>query len=299
MNTFQLKCFLEVANTLSFAKAAEHLRVSQPTVTNQIKSLEEELDAKLFRRPTRLVEITPEGRAFVTDAKSMVNIAEQARLRFARPSGQPVNNLSIGCGSYIQSRLLTEVINRIYTEVPNFHPRLFVVQRENLFHLLDTDQADVIFDIREGCERKGNLKFRELAQSDIVCVCRSDSRFAGKDCLTLEELTDESVIFCDPMNLSPEIARLQFRLAEGRTPANTHFAASSEASIVLAGAGVGIAFLPDIYIPNETRLKKLRLEGAPKFSFGMFYKSYPGDSLLKRFIQATAEYFREMTKSSG
>ena len=53
MNTFQLTCFLTVAETLSFVKAAKQLNVTQPAVTHQIHSLEEELNKQLFRRTTR------------------------------------------------------------------------------------------------------------------------------------------------------------------------------------------------------------------------------------------------------
>lgn len=68
MNTFQLTCFLAVAETLSFARAAEQLHVTQPAVTQQIKSLEKELNVKLFRRNTRTVRMTMAGSAFLEDA---------------------------------------------------------------------------------------------------------------------------------------------------------------------------------------------------------------------------------------
>ena len=55
MNTFQLTCFMAVAETLNFARAAERLNITQPAVTHQIRSLEEELEVKLFKRTTRLV----------------------------------------------------------------------------------------------------------------------------------------------------------------------------------------------------------------------------------------------------
>lgn len=55
MNTFQLSCFLTVANTLNFAQAAKQVNISQPAITGQIKSLEKELDTKLFHRTTRMV----------------------------------------------------------------------------------------------------------------------------------------------------------------------------------------------------------------------------------------------------
>ena len=90
MNTFQLSCFLAVANTLSFAKAAEKMNISQPAITHQIKALENELNVPLFRRTTRLVEITPEGQSFLSDAQSMVAIAAQAKLRFHNPEERPV-----------------------------------------------------------------------------------------------------------------------------------------------------------------------------------------------------------------
>ncbi|MDD6798904.1 MAG: LysR family transcriptional regulator [Firmicutes bacterium] len=293
MNTFQLECFLAVAATFSFAKAAKNLNVSQPTITNQIKSLEEELNVRLFNRTPHMVEITPAGKAFVTDARSILDIAGQAKLRFSVPTEKPIQTISIGCGSYIQLSLLTEVLHRLNSEIANFHPRLFVVPREHLFHLLETDQADVIFDIREGCKLKDNFRFKEVAQSDIVCVCRKDSEFASRESLTIEEVSNETLILCDPMNLSPDISKLQLKLSAGRTIDNTHFSASSEAAIVLAGSGVGTALLPRIYIPNDLHLATVRLEDAPKFSFGMFYKKPFGESLLKKFIDATTEYFNE------
>ena len=61
MNTVQLECFLAVADNLSFARAAEQLHITQPAVTHQISSLENELNVKLFRRTTRTVALTNDG----------------------------------------------------------------------------------------------------------------------------------------------------------------------------------------------------------------------------------------------
>lgn len=65
MNTMQLSCFVEVAAQLSFSKAAEALHVSQPTVSNQIKALEDELGCALLVRSTRTVRLTDDGFAFL------------------------------------------------------------------------------------------------------------------------------------------------------------------------------------------------------------------------------------------
>lgn len=65
MNTFQLSCFLAVAEYLNFAQAAQALHVTHPAVSQQIKSLEKELGAPLFVRTTRSVSLTEEGKAFL------------------------------------------------------------------------------------------------------------------------------------------------------------------------------------------------------------------------------------------
>ena len=68
MDIENLKCFLLVAENLSFVRAAEALYISQPAVTKQINALENELGTSLFIRSTRHVELTPAGMSFYKDA---------------------------------------------------------------------------------------------------------------------------------------------------------------------------------------------------------------------------------------
>ena len=72
MNTTQLECFLEVANCLNFSRAAERLQLTQPAVSHQIKSLEDELGVKLFIRTSKSVRLTREGHAYIPYASDIV-----------------------------------------------------------------------------------------------------------------------------------------------------------------------------------------------------------------------------------
>lgn len=74
MTIFQIECFLAVAEHLNFAKAAEQLNVSQPAITKQIRTLEEELHTQLFIRNTRMVRLTENGRIFQSDAQVMATL---------------------------------------------------------------------------------------------------------------------------------------------------------------------------------------------------------------------------------
>lgn len=290
MNTFQLSCFLAVANTMSFARAAAKMNISQPAITHQIKSLETELNVPLFRRTTRLVEITPEGQSFLSDAQSMVAIAAQARLRFQSPEDRPIEKLSIGCSSYSQMGLLSGCLRELKTHYPNLHPHLVVVPGGQLHQLLENGTVDVILDIRDNAKEDSRLSFRELQKSPIVCVCEAGHPLAGREALTTEALKEQSLIFCSPINLIPEVAKLQWTLAEGKKPAQLHFCASVEASIVLAEAGFGMAVLPRALVPCESRLAVVNLDGAPELSFGMFFQPYPGDDILRKFMQIARQH---------
>lgn len=295
MNIFQLSCFLAVANSLSFARAAEQMNISQPAITHQIKSLESELNVKLFHRSTRLVEITPEGQSFITDAKNIVAIAGQAKVRFSNPKEYPVETLSIGCNSYTQLALLTEVLHELLLQHPNVHPQLHVVPHEQLFRLLETETANAVLGMREGADIEAGLFFKNCrTAASYVPVVKRISRIAAKrlPCRSLRAKAD----FCNPIAIDPEISRLQWKLAEGKAPADIHFCESVEAAIVLAEAGFGLAILPEVMLPANHQLKTVALADSPRLSFGIYYKPFPGDALLKHFIQIAKHCFQSSCK---
>lgn len=285
MNTFQLQCFVAVANTLNFARAAEQMNISQPAITHQIKTLESELNTKLFYRSTRLVELTPEGTVFLPDAQSMISIAELAKARFSNPKDKPIEKLSIACSSYYQLALLSESINALAQFYPNLHPLLTVVPHEQLNALIDNGSTDVIFDIYDETKSGHRLTYTELVQSPIVCTCRKDHPLLDLETVSIQELRQFPLIFCNPIKLVPDVTRLQMKLAEGRHPVEMHYCDSPEAAVVLVSAGLGVAALPKFLIPNEGHIAQVPLTDAPTLSYGAFYKPYPGDDVRRKFIQ--------------
>lgn len=74
MNTTQLECFMTVSNFLNFSRAAEHLRITQPAVSHQISTLEDELGVKLFHRTSKSVRLTQEGYLFTQYADEILKL---------------------------------------------------------------------------------------------------------------------------------------------------------------------------------------------------------------------------------
>lgn len=75
MNTKQLEYFISVAENLSFTKTAEKFYISQTAVTQQIKALEEQINVTLFTRSKRHVELTPAGKVFLSEARTIIKIS--------------------------------------------------------------------------------------------------------------------------------------------------------------------------------------------------------------------------------
>lgn len=287
MNSFQLECFIAVANALNFAHAAKKMNVSQPAVTHQIKSLEDELGTKLFYRSTRYVELTAEGRAFVADAKSMLALESQAKMRF-RSAEKPIETISVGCGNYIQLAMLSTVLTKLKEETPNLHPKLEVAPYEQLFRQMEIQRIDLIFGINDSHLSHQGIKYTELLQSDAVCVSKADRDIASKDTVNADDLRCEQLIFCDPMSLSPEMANFQLQLAQGKNLTDIQFCSSSAESYVLARSGFGVAILPDLLVPNDPATVKIKTENAPKLSFGLFSDIATANKIVKRFIAIAA-----------
>lgn len=298
MNIFQLSCFLTVASTLNFAQAAKQVNISQPAITNQIKSLEKELDTKLFHRTTRMVELTPDGQAFIEDAKNMVAIAERAKLRFGHAGEEIIENISIACSSFALFNQLPAILKELAATCTNLHPKLYIVPHNQLLKLLETEVVDIVFDLREGVDRVEKFTFKELRQSELVCVCPKDHPLAKRTIITRTDLQNESLIFCNPMNLDPDIANLQWQLAKEKSPAYSHYCDSSETAILLASSGLGIAILPELMVTEDSEVVKVKTENAPTLSFGMFYKSRPESEVVQKFIRMTRHFFDAYTENN-
>ena len=111
MNTVQLECFVAVAENLNFSRASEDLKITQPAVSHQIRSLEEELGVKLFRRTSKSVSLTPEGILFLPDANMILKTAMSAKERLgSRERPMPFD---IGCHSQAELRLLPPVLKEL------------------------------------------------------------------------------------------------------------------------------------------------------------------------------------------
>src|SRR5690242_3928764 len=124
MELRHLRYFVAVAEELHFGRAAARLHISQPPLSQQIRRLERELQAPLFRRTKRQVELTNAGRVFLAEARSLVAQAEQAAGNAKRASRGEIGQLLVGSDLWVDFLNGAKIIRRFAQRNPDVEVEL-------------------------------------------------------------------------------------------------------------------------------------------------------------------------------
>lgn len=290
MTTMQLECFLAVAETLNFAKAAGQLNVTQPAVTQQIRSLEEELNTQLFKRTTRVVQMTPEAYAFLDDARHILHMIRFTKQRFKERSDAGRLPFCIGSHTYNDLDLLTDVLRSLADIYPEVHPVFQVVPFQHLYKLLAEETVDVIVAFQSEDDKESYGTYREFMKIPVMGIVPAGHPLAQNDYLTVEELEKHRIVFTAPHKCPGGLRAFQHELIKDRSLADMMFCEDPEEAVLLAKAGFGVSLLPKLPGQGDTRLKFIPVQGVEPLSFGAYYKSTSGKPVLKEFLRLCREH---------
>src|SRR5450755_4508865 len=137
----QLRTFLVVTQTRSFTQAAARLGVRQPTVSNQIRKLEEATGRPLVLRDTHSVALTPDGEAMIGFAGAILASYEQAERYFA--SDRPRGRVRLGLSDDLALTRLPEILRAFRADHPLIDVELTVDQSGTLHRRLGRNQLDL------------------------------------------------------------------------------------------------------------------------------------------------------------
>ncbi|MDO4339977.1 MAG: LysR family transcriptional regulator [Eubacteriales bacterium] len=283
MNTAQLESFIQVAENLNFARAAEILNITQSAVSRQIHSLEEELGTKLLHRTTRTVTLTPAGLRFLEDAKSVMGRLKIATARIQRDHGVDVQVLSIGCGNDADLDLLCRVLKSCKAELPQLHPFVRVIPHRSILNLFYQGEIDLLFGFKDDIPSKEGMVYRELFQIPVCCALSKGHPYSGKSEITEQELYSESIVTCNSYSIPSKAAAIQDQISQHTLPECTYICESFQVLLTLIRAGYGCSILPRLnYMTSE--ISYVPLKNTAPLSYGFFYKRGSVNSILKNFI---------------
>lgn len=288
MNMENLECFLLVAENLSFARAAKALHISQPAVTKQIRSLEQELGISLFIRNTRHVQLTPGGEAFYEDAREIVLKTQMAVSR-AQRQGAAREILHIGVSASPVLFYLQKTLKVFHERYPAVRMDIECLDYRRILNLFLENRLDVLFYYRENLPKEYAVSFTELKKDRACCLLPEGHPLTQKEEVELDELKDAPIIACSPLEAPLSIAALQEKILERHAPERIQYCSGIEAAHCLAGAGMGIPILPGMLCLKTAELVPVPVAGGTELSFGVFYHERERNLSVDRLIRLLVE----------
>jgi DNA-binding transcriptional LysR family regulator len=188
MELRHLRYFVGVAEALSFTKAAQKLHTAQPSLTRQIKDLEEELGVCLLNRTKQQVTLTDEGRSFLADAKRVLALATETVESVRRLHSGEIRALNVGYVSNLFYDLLPRTLASFHQSFPTVSVNLFDMSCGDQFRALEDGKLDLSFvGLHEPIARRG-LEFRTIASYKTVAALPEDNPLVGNTTVELKAL---------------------------------------------------------------------------------------------------------------
>jgi DNA-binding transcriptional LysR family regulator len=246
MKLRQLQFFIAVAEELSFSRAAIKLHVAQPSLSTQIKVLEEEVGARLFERDKRHVSLTPAGRRFQQRAISVLSMADSAKSEARSTARGQLGMIALGYTALSMfSTALPHAIRQFRRREPNVVMTLRELTSLEQLHELGERTLDVGVLRKVDVAAPKGISIVEWYRTPLVAAVPRDHPRAASDLLSLNDLKNESFIMY-PRGAGTGIywQVIDLCTAAGFRPRVVREVIESSTIIGLVAAGVGIAIVP-------------------------------------------------------
>ncbi|WP_306352929.1 LysR substrate-binding domain-containing protein [Flavobacterium sp. '19STA2R22 D10 B1'] len=192
MELRQLKYFLKAKELLNFTEAARAVFVTQSTLSQQIKQLEEELGTPLFNRIGRRITLTEAGTLFASYASKSLRLAEDGRLALKELDQLQTGEISIGVSFGLQA-LFNDVLKVFASKYKDIRIKVIYGAALELFQKLENLELDFILAFHE-TEELESLKYEMMFVSPLVFVCNKNSKFADRSSIEVNEIANESLV---------------------------------------------------------------------------------------------------------
>lgn len=200
-----LRYFLTVAREGSFSKAAQVLNVTQPTLSRQIKELEDEYHITLFERTTRSVSLTQEGSLFKEQAREIISLVEKMESRLRQRDLELSGDIHIGCSESECNRTVMRAIAKTQEHYPRIRFHINSGNAQYVMEKLDQGSFDLGIVIEPA--DMSRYDYLRLPHHDIRGVLmRKDSELAKLDAISPGDLLGRPVIISNQEMVKNEIA---------------------------------------------------------------------------------------------
>ena len=192
MDLRQLEIFVKVAELGSFSRAAEALYLTQPTVSEHIRTLEEELAVRLLDRLSRGAAVTKGGQLLLSYAQRMLALSREARQAMDRFQGRMSGDLHVGASTIPGEYVLPTLIGRFKEKYPDISITLLIGDSQTVVDWVSAGRAELGV-VGARLSQRG-VEYKELMPDEVVVVVPASHTWHGRKQISLDELRREPLL---------------------------------------------------------------------------------------------------------
>jgi LysR family hydrogen peroxide-inducible transcriptional activator len=295
MNLRDLRYLVTLAELLHFGRAAEACHVSQPTLSTQIRKLEEELGVALVERAPRHVMLTPVGQDIATRARRVLAEVEQMRETARRTSDPEAGSVRLGVFPTLGPYLLPHVVPRIRARFPRLELLLVEEKTEVVLHMLrdgKLDAAVLAMPLHEDW-----LETAFLFEEPFLLAVPEGHPLSSHRDLRLSELNNQHLLLLEEGHCLRDHA-LEVCSLSGAGEKDGFRATSLETLRQMVAAGVGVTLLPMLAVkPPVSPSDNIRLlafrDPPPSRRLALAWRK---SSAMGAFLRQLSEVLRDLPK---
>jgi DNA-binding transcriptional LysR family regulator len=243
MEMRHLRYFVAVAEALHFGQAAAKLRIAQPSLSHQIRQLEDELQTSLLRRTKRRVELTEAGRLFLDEARDILARADSAAMIARRVGRTDSKRLRVGVGYCMDQSDVATIVGRYNARHQDVQVELRTMSVPSQLAALREGQLDVAF-VRPPITEP-SVRSETVVREPLVVALPLDHRLAARSRIGLASLAAESFVL-PPRDAVPVFHDAILRVCReaGFVPNAPHEADHLQMIVAMIAAGAGVGLVP-------------------------------------------------------
>lgn len=235
-----MQYFLAAAREESISGAANALHLSQPTLSRQLKDLEDEFGKQLFIRGSKKITLTDEGRILKKRAEEIMSLVHKTENEITVSDEHISGDVFIGAGETVGVRYLTKAAKRVQDEYPDIRFHIISGDRSDVVEKLDSGLVD--FGLIFGSVDETKYESIRIPNSDQWGVLmRKDSPLAEREEIEPKDLYDKPLIVSRQADKTGIVKRLLHRSADKLNIAATYNLIFNGALMVQDGLGYALA----------------------------------------------------------
>ena len=289
MELRHLRYFVTVAEELNFTRAAEKLNTVQPSLSQQIKDLEREVDVKLLERNNRKVELTEAGQAFLKEALLSLEHAERAVQAARQVAHAHKDQLNIGFVPVAEMKIFPYIMPNIRAHFPELKAQFHSLTDAEQFSALRQGSIDIAFTRYR--DQSDEFESIQIFDEPLTLIVPKNSPVADMPYISIKNFENQDFVISDEQ-ASPQLYKIiDDFFKQSKLKVNVvQYSTNILLNVNLVGMGVGWSLVPAYVIPllGDNIVVKKTLEPLPMIGLYVNYRKnekHPAIALILKVLK--------------